>query len=64
VPSSKLSACPTANEPEVWFLDQSDDWHFLAATFTEYYRMMLLHLGLPFWQYGFTPQGLPREAKV
>ncbi|XP_014771609.1 tubulin polyglutamylase complex subunit 2 [Octopus bimaculoides] len=48
---------------EIWFLDRSLRWHFLVATFTTYYRLMLLHLGLPQWQYIFTDIGLSMQAK-
>ncbi|XP_013417427.1 tubulin polyglutamylase complex subunit 2 [Lingula anatina] len=53
---------PTHN-PEVWFMDRSLQWHFLAESFTSYYRLMLTHLGLPQWQYAFTDMGLPPQAK-
>jgi hypothetical protein len=43
---------------EVWFADRSGTWHFIAATFTEYVKLMAAHLGLPGWQYAFTPAGL------
>ncbi len=40
------------------------DWHFLAPTFTHYFRMMLVHLGLPEWQAIFTPFGPTPWSKV
>ncbi|XP_072037495.1 tubulin polyglutamylase complex subunit 2-like [Amphiura filiformis] len=49
--------------PEVWFLDRALRWHFLAPTFTHYFRLMLMHLGLPQWQYVFTDIGLTPQAK-
>ena len=45
-------------EPQVWFLDKAFEWHFLAANFPTYFRMMLVHLGLPLWQMRFTSMGL------
>lgn len=52
-----------AYNPEVWFLDRSLQWHFLADSFSAYYRLMIMHLGLPQWQYAFTDIGLSPEAK-
>ncbi|XP_076465707.1 tubulin polyglutamylase complex subunit 2-like isoform X2 [Babylonia areolata] len=48
---------------EVWFLDRALGWHYLTATFTDYFRLMVMHLGLPYWQYTFTDIGLPPQAK-
>lgn len=33
-------------------------WHFLADSFTSYFRMMLVHLGVLGWQQAFSPVGL------
>ncbi|XP_060926084.1 tubulin polyglutamylase complex subunit 2 [Limanda limanda] len=52
-----------AQQSEIWFLDCSLCWHFLTATFTSYYRLMITHLGLPEWQYTFTPYGPSPQAK-
>ncbi|XP_028970166.2 tubulin polyglutamylase complex subunit 2 isoform X2 [Esox lucius] len=52
-----------AQQCEVWFLDRSLYWHFLTPTFTAYYRLMITHLGLPEWQYAFTPYGPSPQAK-
>ncbi|KAJ7999703.1 hypothetical protein DPEC_G00197160 [Dallia pectoralis] len=52
-----------AQQCEVWFLDRSLFWHFLTPTFTAYYRLMITHLGLPEWQYAFTPYGPSPQAK-
>ncbi|KAK6321017.1 hypothetical protein J4Q44_G00079930 [Coregonus suidteri] len=46
---------------EVWFLDHSLYWHYLTPSFTAYYRLMITNLGLPEWQYVFTPYG-PRPS--
>ena len=48
----------------MWYLDRAYDWHFLAPNFTTYFRMMLVHLGLPQWQALFTPFGPTPWAKV
>ncbi|KAM4583149.1 tubulin polyglutamylase complex subunit 2 [Fundulus diaphanus] len=52
-----------AQQSEIWFLDRSLCWHFLTATFTAYYRLMITHLGLPEWQYAYTPYGPSPQAK-
>ncbi|XP_008318635.1 tubulin polyglutamylase complex subunit 2 [Cynoglossus semilaevis] len=52
-----------AQQSEIWFLDRSLCWHFLTQTFTSYYRLMITHLGLPEWQYNFTPYGPSPQAK-
>ncbi|KAL3866489.1 hypothetical protein ACJMK2_043783 [Sinanodonta woodiana] len=48
---------------EIWFLDRGLRWHYLTDSFTSYYRMMIMHLGLPQWQYAFTDIGLSQQAK-
>lgn len=50
--------------PQVWLLDRSFNWHFLAPNFTTYFRMMLVHMGLPQWQLLFTPYGPTLWARV
>ncbi|XP_060791488.1 tubulin polyglutamylase complex subunit 2 isoform X2 [Neoarius graeffei] len=50
-------------QSEIWFLDRSLYWHFLTSSFTAYYRLMITHLGLPEWQYAFTPYGPSPQAK-
>ncbi|XP_017278426.1 tubulin polyglutamylase complex subunit 2 isoform X2 [Kryptolebias marmoratus] len=52
-----------AQQSEIWFLDRSLCWHFLTATFTAYYRLMITHFGLPEWQYAYTPYGPSPQAK-
>ncbi|CAF4313135.1 unnamed protein product [Rotaria sp. Silwood2] len=43
----------------IWFMDRSLHFHRLASTFTDYYRLFLLHCGLPYWQYKYTDFGIP-----
>lgn len=38
-------------------------WQFLADSFTEYLRMAIAHLGLPFWELCFSSIGLPSWAE-
>ncbi|CAF0714587.1 unnamed protein product [Adineta steineri] len=46
-------------ETSIWFLDRSLHFHRLASTFTDYYRLLLLHCGLPYWHYKYTDFGIP-----
>ena len=48
----------------MWYLDRAYDWHYLAPNFTAYFRMMLVHLGLPQWHLLLTPIGPTPWAKV
>ena len=52
----------TPPDPQVWFLDRAFEWHFLACNFPTYFRMMLVHLGLPLWQMRFTSMGLTQVS--
>ncbi|XP_031551944.1 tubulin polyglutamylase complex subunit 2-like [Actinia tenebrosa] len=58
-----IRAGVTTSQPEVWFLDRSLEWSFLANNFSDYFRMMITHLGLPLWQYIFTSTGISPETK-
>lgn len=51
------------NDAEIWFLDRSLQWHFLANSFRKYFRMLVIHLGIPGWQYLFTDIGLSPDSK-
>ncbi|PIK41721.1 putative tubulin polyglutamylase complex subunit 2-like [Apostichopus japonicus] len=53
-----------AQGAEVWFLDRSFRWHFLTDSYSEYFQMMLVHLGLPEWQYIFTDIGLSPQVQT
>jgi hypothetical protein len=47
----------THSKPQIWFQDLSCSWFFLANCFTDYFRLMIMHLGIPNWQYAFTKAG-------
>eukprot|EP01059_Diplonema_ambulator_P001952 TRINITY_DN11603_c0_g1_i1.p2 TRINITY_DN11603_c0_g1~~TRINITY_DN11603_c0_g1_i1.p2 ORF type:complete len:250 (+),score=76.92 TRINITY_DN11603_c0_g1_i1:541-1290(+) len=49
--------CPYA--PTIWFQALDCTWHFVAQTFTDYFRLLIMHLGLPGWCYTYTNTGLP-----
>lgn len=51
------------DDAEIWFLDRSLDWHFLSSSFQQYFRMLVIHLGITGWQYLFTEVGLSPESK-
>jgi tubulin polyglutamylase complex subunit 2 len=58
--AGEKSACTL---PCIWFLDRSLQWHWLTDSFISYYRLLVLHLGLPEWQCVFTTTGLSSGAK-
>jgi hypothetical protein len=59
-----LTVGVTDSSPEIWLLDRSLRWAYLASSFQNYFRMLIVHLGLPLWQYRFTQVGLSPETKV
>ena len=42
----------------IWFQDLSCEWNFICTSFSDYFRLMIMHLGLKGWQYSFTKIGL------
>lgn len=42
----------------IWFQDLSCEWNFICNSFSDYLRLMIMHLGLIRWQYAFTKIGL------
>lgn len=51
---------PESANPKIYLLEiQTYKWQFLAETFTEYQRMSIAHLGLPYWELCFSSCGLP-----
>jgi len=52
-----------ARGPQVWFQDLSCQWYLLANSFTDYFRLVALHLGVPQWHYAFTDVGLAPAAQ-
>jgi len=47
---------------KIWLRDSCGEWSFIAATFNDYYRLLLAHLGIPRWQLIFTRHGLDRSS--
>lgn len=45
--------------PKIWLADEDLEWHFLAHKFSTYLKMAVYHVGIPYWQFCFTPQGVP-----
>jgi len=50
-------------DTEIWFMDRSLRWFFITNSFCDYYRIMILNIGIPNWQYCFTKIGLPQHTK-
>lgn len=51
---------PDQEEPRIWLHhNSSNQWYHLADNFTKYFKMMLVHLGLPLWQYCAAEMSLP-----
>ncbi|CAD7080531.1 unnamed protein product [Hermetia illucens] len=49
-----------ASNPKIYLLELlAFKWQFLAETFSEYLRMAIAHLGLPYWELCFSSFGLP-----
>ena len=53
----------SGSSPNVYFQDLSCQWFFIANTFTDYFRLMTIHLGLPHWHYAFTEVGLDNASQ-
>ena len=49
-------------KPSIWFQDLSCNWFYVANSFTDYFRLMIMHLGIPNWQYAFTKVGLDPQT--
>ena len=49
--------------PTVWFQDLTCRWHYITDSFTSYVRLMMIHCGLPHWQYVFTPSKVPPRSE-
>lgn len=44
--------------PEIWFQDRSARWHFVSRTFSDFLRVMVVHLGIDGWAMAFAPEGV------
>ena len=53
----------SVSKPQIYFQDLSGQWFFIANSFTDYFRLMVMHLGLPHWQYAFTEVGLDSSSQ-
>ena len=61
--SLRLENVISYEQPEVWFVDQSSRWHYISKTFTQYFRLLVIHLGVHGWQLTFTPEGAPSTTQ-
>lgn len=48
----------------MWLATREGAWGWLADSFTHYFRMALVHLGLPGWQAAFANMPLIPWAEV
>ena len=44
--------------PEIWYQDLSCRWNYICSSFTDYFKVLVMHLGLPNWQCTFSEHGL------
>ncbi|XP_065172387.1 LOW QUALITY PROTEIN: uncharacterized protein [Atheta coriaria] len=49
--------------PTIWVTTGPQEFYFLSDDFRTYFRMLLVHIGIPGWQLLFTPQGVPQWAE-
>ena len=56
-PPQAFYYCRGTRDPQIWFQDMACEWFFVADSFTDYFRLMIMHLGLPSWHYTFTDIG-------
>ena len=45
-------------QPQVWFQSNGTQWNFISSSFVDYFRLMIMHRGLPHWHYAFSAVGL------
>ena len=53
-----------AIQPTIWFRDRRCQWHPLTDTFTSYFRLAVVQLGIVGWQYSFTEDGLGADTEL
>lgn len=49
--------------PEIWFQDRSARWHFVSRTFSDFLRVMVVHLGIDGWAMAFAPEGISQLTR-
>lgn len=54
----------TGGSWSIWLITRDGAWGWLADSFTQYFRMALVHLGLPGWQAAFCNLPLIPWAEV
>lgn len=50
-------------QPEIWLLDVSGQLTYICSSFTQYMRLMTVHLGILGWQGVFTADGLSETTQ-
>ncbi|KAJ3006371.1 Tubulin polyglutamylase complex subunit 2 [Thoreauomyces humboldtii] len=52
-----------ATKPAIYMYAQgTGTWHFLASSFSAYFRMLVVHLGIKGWQMGWTDVGMSQAT--
>ncbi len=62
--AGKLIDCVKTGLVSGRFANFSLCFFFYPESFTDYFRLMILHLGIPRWQYAFTEVGLDHTTQV
>jgi hypothetical protein len=62
VPSSHEKMSNAAKSEIQFYSYQTESWYFISETFTEYFRMQILHLGVQGWQLSYTDIGVPQST--
>eukprot|EP00833_Pecoramyces_ruminatium_P007207 jgi/Orpsp1_1/1181239/evm.model.c7180000076416.1 len=45
-------------KPQVWFIDNNNEWNFISSNFISYFRLMVKNYGIYGWQLAYTKKGL------
>jgi hypothetical protein len=57
------NASGASPKASVWFQDLACKWHYVSPSFTHYFRLMVVHLGIIGWQYAYTDIGLDNVTR-
>ena len=57
------NASGASPKASVWVQDLACKWHYVSPSFTHYFRLMVVHLGIIGWQYAYTDIGLDNVTR-
>ena len=57
------NASGASPKASVWFQDLACKWHYVSPSFTHYFRLMVVHLGIIGCQYAYTDIGLDNVTR-